>query len=63
MGDSARYTIAFSVLSFVMSSVFQLILLPGLGADELIPGGGHMINVTHAKEVNSLLRGAMDSRR
>ncbi|MCD4728479.1 MAG: hypothetical protein K8R46_12500 [Pirellulales bacterium] len=46
-----------------MSPVFQLILLPGLGADELIPGDGHMINVTHAKEVNALLRGAMDSRR
>ena len=32
-------------------------------ADEYIPGGGHMINVTHAKEVNAFLREARGSRR
>ena len=32
-------------------------------ADEYVPGGGHMINITHAGEVNSFLREVMDSRR
>jgi pimeloyl-ACP methyl ester carboxylesterase len=32
-------------------------------ADEWIPDGGHMINVTHAKAVNAFIRGALESYR
>jgi pimeloyl-ACP methyl ester carboxylesterase len=31
-------------------------------ADEIIPDGGHLINVTHARQVNAFLRKAIESR-
>jgi pimeloyl-ACP methyl ester carboxylesterase len=32
-------------------------------ADEVIPDGGHLINITHARKVNGFLRRAMEPRR
>ena len=40
-----------------------LIPVRRVAADEVIPDGGHLINVTHAKEVNDFLRRAMEPRR
>ena len=39
------------------------LLLPArrVQADEFIPDGGHMINVTHAREVNAFLRKALET--
>jgi len=31
-------------------------------ADEIVPGGGHLINLTHAERVNDFLRGAIGDR-
>ena len=31
-----------------------------LDADELVPGGGHLISVTHPEEVNAFLRRVVD---
>jgi pimeloyl-ACP methyl ester carboxylesterase len=38
-----------------------LIRARNVQADEIVPDGGHLINVTHAKQVNAFLRKAMES--
>jgi pimeloyl-ACP methyl ester carboxylesterase len=38
----------------------SLILARRVEADRIIPDGGHMINLTHADQVNDFLRGAVD---
>jgi pimeloyl-ACP methyl ester carboxylesterase len=38
----------------------RLIPARKVSADELIAGGGHLINLTHAEQVNHFLRGVVD---
>ena len=40
----------------------RLIPASRVEADELIPDGGHLINVTHAREVNRFIRSTLEPR-
>ena len=39
----------------------RMILASGIEADELIPDGGHLINLTHAEQVNAFIRKAANA--